>query len=439
MPKIVKMETLIDPQIEELLNAPYDLKFRRTKDGDVILCSGLYNAVQLLRNHARYKGGAVYDDFAEQIEIRLPNQKEHERLTEYHVELIRFDFQDRYSTNFKKEDLFGAIEIVAKENRINPLVKHIESFRGLYQEGDPSLCEELLTKYLACEDTPLNRAYSLRWILSIVARMRATLRDPVKCDTVLVLYGEQGIGKSTFLETLCFKSKFGRKYFLDNNIVMGTKDAVQAIQGKIIVELQELAKRSKDQETEKAFISLQIDDLRLPYRRTNERFARRCIFAATTNKTNILTDATGSRRFWCVTAGATLAPGERLFPLLAQLEKDLPRIWSEALYRLDKGEQHWLSPEEEILRIESAQDYTAPHPLTEPVLSIVRNKKHVSISEILRALYQDPDPMKNCRKHLDKSTRQNQLIISDILSSNGWRYQRAVINGKRIRSWFPKK
>ena len=213
MPKIVKMDTLIDPQIEQLLNAPYDLKFRKTREGDVILCSGLYNAVQLLRNHVRYKGGAVYDDFAEQIEIRLPNQKEHERLTEYHVELIRFDFQDRYSTNFKKEDLFSAIEIVAKENRINPLVKHIESFTGIYKEGDESLCEQLLIKYLACEDTPLNRAYSLRWILSIVARMRATLRDPVKCDTVLVLYGEQGIGKSTFLETLCFKNNLGESTF----------------------------------------------------------------------------------------------------------------------------------------------------------------------------------------------------------------------------------
>ena len=48
MPKIVKMDTLIDPQIEQLLNAPYDLKFRKTREGDVILCSGLYNAVQIV-------------------------------------------------------------------------------------------------------------------------------------------------------------------------------------------------------------------------------------------------------------------------------------------------------------------------------------------------------------------------------------------------------
>ena len=131
--------------------------------------------------------------------------------------------------------------------------------------------------------------------------------------------------------------------------------------------------------------------------------------------------------------------GEKLFPRIAELEKDLPRIWSEALYRLDKKkEAHWLSAEEELLRIESAQDYTAPHPLTEPVLSIVSNKPNITISEILKALYQDPDPMKRCIKHLDKSTRQNQLIISDILSSNGWRYERKRIKGKLKRAWYPK-
>ena len=443
MGKLAKLGSMIDPQIQLLLEETYDLKFRRTQQGEIYLKSCLYNVVQLLRNHARFRECCVYDDFAEQIEFRLSPQGAREILTEYHVDLLRFEFQDRYDVNFKKDDLFSAIEIVAKENRRNPLIDHIKSFSGLWTSEMPSLCEMLLIKYLGCEDTPLNRAYSLRWILSIVARARATIKSPVKCDTVLVLYGDQGIGKSTFLETICFRSEFGRKYFLDNNIVMGTKDAVQAIQGKIIVELQELAKRSKDAETEKAFISLQIDDLRLPYKRTNEKFARRCVFAATTNKPHVLSDASGSRRFWCVTAGETLSRGERLFDpqegglsRLQELERDLPMIWSEALHRLERNEPHWLTPEEEELRKKSAEYYTAPHPLTEPVMKIVSGKSVVTTADILKELYEDPDPMKKCTKHLDKSTRRNQNIIGDILSSHGWRYGRGRISGRRLRAWF---
>jgi len=107
------------------------------------------------------------------------------------------------------------------------------------------------------------------------------------------------------------------------------RDAVQSIQGKLIYEIQELAKRSKSQETEKAFLTRKIDDVRLPYKRSNEQFPRRTVFCATTNKKNVLHDATGSRRFWCVDLGSKKID-------IDQLRKDLPQIWSEALHYYDQ-------------------------------------------------------------------------------------------------------
>ena len=211
------------------------------------------------------------------------------------------------------------------------------------------------------------------------------------------------------------------------------KEAVQSIQGKLIYEIQELARRSKSVEVEKAFLTRKIDDVRLPYKRANEKFPRRTVFVATTNKKNVLHDATGSRRFWCVDLGKKKID-------IAKLKRDLSLIWSEVLYHYDQGVPHYLTDEEEKLREQSAQDFTDPHPLTDAVLDIAeRLKAPITTARIIEELYSNPDPTKDSMKHLDKSTRQNQNIINDILLAHGYEYGRrkSAFSEKRLRGWWP--
>ena len=213
------------------------------------------------------------------------------------------------------------------------------------------------------------------------------------------------------------------------------KEAVQSIQGKLIYEIQELARRSKSVEVEKAFLTRKIDDVRLPYKRANEKFARRTVFVATTNKKNVLHDATGSRRFWCVDLGKKKID-------IAKLKKDLSLIWSEVLYYYDKEEQHYLTDKEEKLREQSAHDFTDPHPLTDAVLEIAeRLHPPITTARVIQELYSNPDPTKDTMKHLDKSTRQNQNIINDILQSNGYEYGRkkSEMSDRRVRGWWKAK
>ena len=419
-------------RIEILLNIGFDIRIRRSESGDKVLAS-LYNITQLLRHHPVFKGRTYYDSFAESV-LWEDEDEEWGEIRDHDVDMIRYVCQDRWSVNFKKDDIFAAVEIVAKEHKKNPIQDYFDSIRGMWRPGDKPRVEFLLCDYLGAADTPINRAYSKRWLISIVARSRATLKRPVKVDAMLVLYGGQGIGKSTAVETLCFSNVLSGQYFGDSELSMDNyRESVQAIQGKAIYELQELAKRTKDVRVEKAFLSRKVDDVRLPYKRSYQKFARKTVFCATTNKKNVLNDASGSRRFWCVDLGNK--------PIdIASLRRDLDLIWSEALYYYEQKEQHYLNEEEEKLRVDSAHDFTDPHPLQDVVLEAVSLlSAPYTVSQILEHIYKDPDPTRYSIKHLDKSTRQNQAIISDILLSNGFVYarRRCAYKNDRLRGWWP--
>jgi len=264
----------------------------------------------------------------------------------------------------------------------------------------------------------------------------------VKVDTVLVLYGRQGRLKSTALSVIAMDYKFGKKYFSDTPFDMANKDAHLMTQGKILVELQELAKRSKDKEVEKSFISLQIAEFRPPFKRCRIRIPKKCVYAATTNKNLILTDATGSRRFWPVIVGQTKQDETNWKIDITGLRENIEQIWSEAKHLYDHDEPWWLTDVEESLRMETAADFTDRHPLHEKIMIHAKSKANaqgfVQVTQIIDALYKDPDQTNFNTKHLEKSNRQNKAIIADVLTDEGFEYKRRSVNGTTVRGWFRK-
>ncbi len=414
-----------DARVQVLRNMGFEIRIRSTQTGDYVIAS-LFNLVQLLRNHAEFVGRSRYDSFAGECQWQNDSGI-WERIQDIHVDELRYQFEDLWGVAFTAPNMWSALSIVCRENAINPVLDFFETLRqknGPY----PRRAEQLLSKYLGAEDTAINRAYSLRWLISIIARAHATVDKPVKVDTMLVLYGGQGIGKSTALQTIALDHIFGCRFFGDAELDMSKyKESVQSIQGKLIYELQELAKRTKDVEIEKAFLTRKIDDVRLPYKRVNEQLPRRTVFARSVNRKDVLSDATGSRRFWCVDLGNKKID-------ISRLRGDIESIWAEALMWYDAEEQWHLNDTEEEARIKSAEEFVDSHPLTGPVLKAAR-KMHpmpATVSKIIEQLY-DVD------KYLDKSTRKNQAIISDILRSNKYVYakrQHPHNKGERIKGWW---
>ena len=159
-----------------------------------------------------------------------------------------------------------------------------------------------------------------------------------KFDTVVVMIGPQGTGKSTLV------AKLAMKWFNDSLMLTDTKDktAPEKLQGFWVHELSELAGlRKGDLETMKGFLSRQNDIFRPAYGRHSTSHKRQCIFVGTTNaEQGFLRDTTGNRRFWPVTVpGYSITLPDTVPSEAAQFHKhsweltqeDVDQIWAEAL------------------------------------------------------------------------------------------------------------
>jgi predicted P-loop ATPase len=161
------------------------------------------------------------------------------------------------------------------------------------------------------------------------------LRPGTKFDHVLTIWGEQDIGKSLFCKDLAGADDlFNDTRILDRD----TKAQMEAVEGKLVIELAELAGFSKaDIEKVKAFITRAIDRERPAYGRFRKETPRTCIFIATTNNQHFLRDSTGNRRFWPVKV--TRYARE-------QFLRDRDQLLAEAVVRLNDGEKLWIDDPE---------------------------------------------------------------------------------------------
>jgi len=230
-----------------------------------------------------------------------------------------------------KGTVSDSVVTVAKKHRRNKLREHIE---GITWDGTPRI-DELFTRYFNCTnmDQRYVREVSRRWSIGCIARLMV---PGTKVDTMLILEGNQGIGKSTALKTLC-----GVEWFMDDLYDFSSKDQIMKLSRKWIVEISELASMKKAEADDlKRFLSIERDEIRLPYGRKSETVERRCIFAGTVNPdgTNYLKDTTGNRRYWPIECGSKAIDIDGLMA-------DRDQIWAEALLLFLNHEGHWISPD----------------------------------------------------------------------------------------------
>ena len=231
--------------------------------------------------------------------------------------------------------LKGILLAVAAERAYHPIRDYIEALPEW--DGTPRV-EHLFTDYLGALDTPYNRAVARKMMVAAVARV---YQPGVKFDSVVVLVGPQGMGKSSFF------AKIGGKWFSDSLTIGDMKDkaAPEKLQGYWILELGELAGLKKvDVETVKAFITRQDDKFRHSYGYSVEDHPRQCIIVGSTNTNDgFLRDITGNRRFWPVTC-STDSPHHPW-----EVEEVVSQLWAEAYHYYREGEPLFLTTELETV------------------------------------------------------------------------------------------
>ncbi|MFS2315900.1 virulence-associated E family protein [Dehalococcoides mccartyi] len=299
-------------------------RLQREKSG--ILCNTLGNLLLILNNDDAISG-IRHNKLANQIYgENLPWERPHPPWRDADTAQLVAYVDKRYGT-FSARNYELALIKVSDDRAYHPIQEYLNSLPPW--DRVPRM-DTLLIDYLGAEDSPYTRAVTRKTLVAAVARI---LSPGVKHDSILVLNGKQGIGKSTLF------SKLGRQWYSDSLSISDMKDktAPEKLQGYWLLELGELAGIKKmDVETVKSFITRTDDKYRPSYGRAVESHPRQCIIVGTTNSDGgFLRDITGNRRFWPVRVS-----GGGKYHAWELTETD--QIWAEAIVRYTEGEELFL-------------------------------------------------------------------------------------------------
>ena len=296
------------------------------------LKNNLHNLMLILENDENLKG-IVFNQLADGMEIRgkvpWPHPAKFWRDAD-DAQLICY-VDAAYGT-FSARNYDIAVTKAVDDRSYHPIR---EFFETLPDWDGVERADTLLIDYLGAEDTPYVRAVTRKELCAAYCRV---YHPGIKFDSMIVLNGDQGIGKSTLI------AKLGGEWYSDslNLSDMNDKTAAEKLQGYWIMEIGELAgMRKADLDKVKAFISRQDDKYRASFGRRVTPHPRQCVFFGTTNSQNgYLRDITGNRRYWNVKV-----PGNGKYKPWDMDEDTVKQVWAEVMVYAKAGEKLYLPPE----------------------------------------------------------------------------------------------
>ncbi len=308
--------------------------------GEVV--NSLKNLLLIISNDPKLKG-IRFNQLADNMEITGELPWEHpSKFWRDADDAQLVSYIDLNYGNFSVRNYDIAVTKVTDDRSYHP----IRDFLDALPEWDGvERVDTLLSVYLGAADTPYVRAVTRKTLVAAIARV---MNPGIKFDTMLVLSGPQGKGKSTLIAKLC------GEWFNDSLLLSDAKDktAAEKLQGYWILEIGELAGMKKtDIETLRGFLSRQNDIYRAAFGRRATPHPRQCVFIGTTNAETYLRDITGNRRFWPVkTPGSTDKQSWDI------TQDEVCQIWAEALIYYGRKEPLYLPRELETIAVREQQD-----------------------------------------------------------------------------------
>jgi predicted P-loop ATPase len=295
------------------------------------------NVLTAFRNASEWDGVIGYNDFTGEVTVCAPPPYSPLRHRPWRDsdDINTAAWMQANGLNVSPAVVAQAVMSHCETNRFHPIREYL---RNLQWDGDGRI-DTWLTDYLGVEPSEYVSQVGRRWLISAVARV---MQPGCKADHMLLLEGEQGIGKSTVLKQLASED-----WFTDQMPDIDTKDAQLQTIGAWIIEWGELDVMNRSETNAvKAFLSRTTERFRRPYGKNVEDFPRQCVFAGTSNKDEHFEDETGNRRFWPVRCTRADAVG------IAAIRD---QIWAEAFAMYTDGHHWWLESDAVITAAKEQQ------------------------------------------------------------------------------------
>ena len=277
----------------------------------------------------------------------------------------RFTKVGRYEINSLRRELDFDVGIVTSsdnlysiiESSFSPRINPIQEYFKALPTVDAS---KVLHKVEINQSTIANLAscvtvrnsekwlsYLTKWLVAVVANAM----DDRECrnHTCLVLTGEQGKFKTTFLDLLCPPALKGYSY--TGKIYPQEKDTLTYIGQNLIVNIDDQLKalNKRDENELKNLITCPMVKYRMPYDKYVEEHPHLASFVASVNGNDFLTDPTGSRRF---------LPFEVLFIDIERAKAiSMGAVYTEAKALLNGGFHYWFDDDEIAELYQESEDF----------------------------------------------------------------------------------
>ena len=305
-----------------------------------------------------------YNTVLGRTEYRRMNSSDFTKVGRYEINTLRRELDNDVGIITSSDNLYSIIES-SFSPRINPIQEYFNalpsvdianSSNGNSYDNNSNISPFSLISLKSIPDlascvvvrnSDKWLQYLTKWLVAVVANAM----DDRECrnHTCLVLTGEQGRFKTTFLDLLCPSALHGYSY--TGKIYPQEKDTLTYIGQNLIVNIDDQLKalNKRDENELKNLITCPMVKYRMPYDKYVEEHPHLASFVASVNGNDFLTDPTGSRRF---------LPFEVLSINIERAKAiSIDHVYAEAKALLNAGFRYWFDDDEIAELYRESEDF----------------------------------------------------------------------------------
>ena len=296
-----------------------------------------------------------YNTVLGRTEYRRMNSSDFTKVGRYEINTLRRELDNDVGIITSSDNLYSIIES-SFSPRVNPIQEYFKALPLVdigCDEGNSSISSlslKAIPELASCvvvRNSDKWLPYLTKWLVAVVAN---AMDDRECCNhTCLVLTGEQGKFKTTFLDLLCPPVLHGYSY--TGKIYPQEKDTLTYIGQNLIVNIDDQLKalNKRDENELKNLITCPMVKYRMPYDKYVEEHPHLASFVASVNGNDFLTDPTGSRRF---------LPFEVLSIDIERAKAiSMNNVYAEAKALLNMGFRYWFDDDEIVELYRESEDF----------------------------------------------------------------------------------
>ncbi len=290
-----------------------------------------------------------YNTVLGRTEYRNKDSDYFSKVGRYEINTLRRELDNDVGIVTSSDNLYSIIES-SFSPPVNPIQEYFKELPLMDMDEDSSLSPKAISELADCvvvRNPDKWLPYLTKWLVAVVANAM----DDRECrnHTCLVLTGEQGKFKTTFLDLLCPPKLHGYSY--TGKIYPQEKDTLTYIGQNLIVNIDDQLKalNKRDENELKNLITCPMVKYRMPYDKYVEEHPHLASFVASVNGNDFLTDPTGSRRF---------LPFEVLSIDIKRAKTvSMDEVYAEAKTLLESGFRYWFDDDEITELYRQSEDF----------------------------------------------------------------------------------